>query len=104
MDIMMKAAQMDIMNERNIVKRWKTMVAKAVFQEEMILIEWCLTTTYPDFLGGSTICGACVWICPLQLQLVHTFLISEFVLQRRCNKTVVVAADKTNTRFKETLS
>jgi hypothetical protein len=49
MDIMMKAAQMDIMNERNIVKRWKTMVAKAVFQEEMILIEWCLTTTYPDF-------------------------------------------------------
>jgi hypothetical protein len=49
MDIMMKAAQMDIMNERNIVKRWKTMVGKAVFQEEMILIEWCLAKTYPGF-------------------------------------------------------
>jgi hypothetical protein len=49
MDIMMEAAQMDLMNERNIVKRWKTMVGKAVFCQQMFLIEWCLAKTY---MGG----------------------------------------------------
>ena len=49
MDIMARAAQMDIMKERNIVKRWKTMVGKAVFYQQMFLIEWCLAKTYPGF-------------------------------------------------------
>jgi hypothetical protein len=49
MDIFARAAQVDIMNERNIVKRWKTMVGKAVFCQQMFLIEWCLAKTYPGF-------------------------------------------------------
>jgi hypothetical protein len=52
MDIFAGAAQEHLMNEiheRNIVKRWKTMVGKAVFCQQMFLIEWCLAKTYPGF-------------------------------------------------------
>ena len=37
-----------IMDEK-IVKRWKTIVGKAVFYQQMFLIEWCLAKTYPGF-------------------------------------------------------
>ncbi len=52
MDIFARAAQVDFMNEiheRNIVKRWKTLVGKKVFCQQMFLIERCLAKTYPGF-------------------------------------------------------